>query len=331
MITVVSSVVILGVLGIVLGACLAYASVIFAVEVDPRVEEINGILPGANCGGCGTAGCFSFAEGVVSGAFPPNGCLPGGNDVAAKIGKILGCEVGEVLPMVAVANCQGGHQEARKKFDYMGIKDWQAALLLSGGHKACGYGCLGFGNCVTVCQFHAIKINNNGLPVVDHDRCTGCGLCAKACPRHVISLIRKDQKIYVGCVNPEKGKSVKAVCTVGCLACGVCANKNNNPSGDIVMDGGLPRITYESNLRILPGATRCPSKAYVIDISYPSIEYDEELCNGCEGNPKPLCIKICPAKGCLAYDAEKKKAVYDSGLCVGCKLCLAECPVKAFK
>ncbi|MDR2861606.1 MAG: RnfABCDGE type electron transport complex subunit B [Syntrophobacterales bacterium] len=331
MITVVSSVIILGIFGVLFGACLAYLSVVFAVQVDPRIEKITEILPGANCGGCGAPGCFSFAEGVVSGALTPTSCAPGGKEVAAKISAILGCEVGEMIPMVAVANCQGGNQEARQKFEYMGVEDCRAALLLSGGHKACGYGCLGFGNCVAVCQFHAIMMNDNGLPVVNPHLCTGCGLCVGACPRHVISLISKDQKIYVGCVNPEKGKSVKAVCTVGCLGCGVCANKNNNPSGDIVMEKGLPIITYESNLRVLPGAARCPSKAYVINVKYPAVEYDGTMCDGCEDKAKPLCVKICPVKECLVYDGENKKAVYDSSFCVGCKLCLEECPVKAFK
>jgi len=328
--TIVLSVVVLGGLGAMFGAFLAYASVIFAVKVDPRVEEIIEILPGANCGGCGSASCVSFAEAVVAGAIAPTACSPGGKDVAADIGKILGCEIGEMIPMVAVVHCKGGLREARQKFEYMGVKDCQAALLLSGGHKACAYGCLGFGNCVTACQFHAVKMDDDDLPVINPELCTGCGLCVKACPHHIISIIRKDQKIYVGCSNPEKGKTVKGVCEVGCLGCGVCANKKNNPSGDIVMEGGLPRITYESNLRILPGATRCPSNAYVIDVTFPAVEYNEALCEGCE-DPKPPCVKICPAKGCLAYDVERKKAVYDSSACVGCKLCLTECPKKAFK
>lgn len=331
MITVVSSVVILGVIGIIFGACLAYAAQVFAVEVDPRVEDIAASLPGANCGACGSAGCFSFAEGVVAGTQPPGGCLPGGKDVATRIGAIMGCAVEELTPMRAVVNCKGGHTEARQKFEYMGVQDCKAALLLSGGNKACTYGCLGFGSCVKACQFQAITMGENGLPIVYPELCTGCGLCVKACPRNVISLIPQAQKIYVGCVNPEKGKTVKAVCEVGCLACGICANKNNNPSGDIAMEGGLPKISYQDNLRILPGATRCPNKTYVIDVAYPPVTYNTEKCNGCEGKPKPLCVKICPAKGCLTFDAEQKKAVYDSSLCVGCELCISECPAVAFK
>jgi Na+-translocating ferredoxin:NAD+ oxidoreductase RNF subunit RnfB len=174
-------------------------------------------------------------------------------------------------------------------------------------------------------------MGDNGLPIVYPELCTGCGLCVKACPRGVISLIPQTQKIYSGCVNPGKGKAVKEVCEVGCIACGICANKNNNPSGDIVMEGGLPKITYQDNLRILPGATRCPSNSFVIDVLYPPVTYNQEKCNGCEGKPKPLCVKICPAKGCLTFDTEQKKAVYDSSLCVGCELCISECPAVAFK
>lgn len=331
LITVVSSVVVLGLFGFVFGAILAYAAQIFAVEVDPRVEGIVGCLPGANCGSCGSAGCFSFAEGVVAGTQKPSGCLPGGKDVATRIGEIMGCAVEELTPMRAVANCKGGHQEARQKFEYMGVEDCRAALLLSGGNKACEYGCLGFGSCVKACQFQAITMGENGLPIVYPELCTGCGLCVKACPRNVMSLIPKTQKIYLGCVNPEKGKAVKEVCDVGCIACGICANKNNNPSGDIVMEGGLPQVSYQDDLRIIPGATRCPSHSFVIGVTYPPVEYKSEKCNGCEGKPKPLCVKICPAKNCLTFDSEQKKAVYDSSLCVGCELCISECPTVAFK
>jgi|LSQX01.1.fsa_nt_gb RnfABCDGE-type electron transport complex B subunit len=331
MITVVSSVMILGVIGIFFGACLAYASKIFYVQLDPRVEKIADTLPGANCGACGAAGCFSYAEGVVAGTFPPNACTPGGKDVAAIIGEIMGCAVEEVTPMLAVVHCKGGRKEARQKFEYMGVQDCKAAMLLAGGNKACEYGCLGFGSCVAVCPFQAIEMGDNGLPVVYPELCTGCGLCVKACPRHIISLIPQTQKIYLACANPEKGKAVKGVCEVGCISCGICANKNNNPSGDIVMEGGLPRIDYHDNLRILPGATRCPSDSFVIEVDYPPVTYDADKCDGCEGKPKPLCVKICPSKGCLTFDTEQKKAVYDSDKCVGCELCISECPVVAFK
>jgi electron transport complex protein RnfB len=331
LVTVVSSVVVLGLFGVLFGACLAYAAQIFLVEVDPRVEEIAAVLPGANCGSCGAAGCFSFAEGVVTGTQSPSGCMPGGTEVVLRIAAILGCAVEEQTPMRAVVNCKGGHKEARQKFEYMGVKDCRAALLLSGGNKACEYGCLGFGSCVETCQFQSIEMGDNGLPIVYPELCTGCGLCVKACPRDVISLIPQAQKIYLGCVNPEKGKAVKGVCEVGCITCGICANRNNNPSGDIVMEGGLPRISYQDNLGILPGAIRCPTKTYVIDVTYSPVTYNQVKCNGCEGQPKPLCVKGCPVKGCLTFDAEQKKAVYDSSLCVGCELCISECPTVAFK
>ena len=331
MLTVITSVAILGIIGALFGALLAFASKKFAVFVDPRVDSINSILPGANCGACGAAGCFSFAESVVGGKLAANACVPGKTEVSNKIGEILGLAVEESAEMRAVVRCKGGKKEAKQRFEYFGIEDCTAAELLSGGNKACVYGCLGLDSCVRVCPFNAMYMNGNALPVIVPDLCTGCGLCVKACPRNIIELIPKAQKIYVACVNPEKGKTVKDACEVGCIGCTLCANPKTTPSGDIVMDGNLPKIRFTNNKNLVAGAYRCAPDSFVIETAYPPVQYDSEKCNGCPGQPKPLCTKLCPVKNCLTFDAENKKAVFNKDLCVGCDLCIAECPVKAFE
>jgi electron transport complex protein RnfB len=331
MITVVASVAILGIAGIIFGALLAFSAKKFAVEVDSRIEGVNAILPGANCGACGAAGCFSFAESVVTGKLDPTACVPGKSEVAQKIGEILGLAVKDTVEMRAVVHCKGGLKEAKQRFEYFGIEDCTAAELLSGGNKACIYGCLGLDSCVRVCPFNAMIMNNNALPEIFPDLCTGCGLCVKACPRNIIELIPKAQKVYIACINPEKGKAVKEVCEVGCTGCTLCANPKTTPSGDIVMDGNLPKIRYTDNKNLIAGAYRCAPNSFVVEITFPPVNYERNVCNGCPDQPKALCTRICPVKNCITFEAQAKKAVFNKDLCVGCELCIAECPVGAFE
>ncbi len=159
---IVSALITLGGLGLLFGAILAFASRIFYVEKDPRIEKIDEILPGANCGGCGYPGCSNYAEAVVSGEAEPNLCAPGGEEVVQKIAEILGIKAEAAEPMVAVVRCQGAHGVAKDKFEYQGIRDCNAAVLVHGGHKACVYGCLGFGSCVASCPFDAMAMQDNG-------------------------------------------------------------------------------------------------------------------------------------------------------------------------
>lgn len=330
MVTVIASVVVLGIIGLTFGTVLAFSSRIFAVEVDPRLEEIEDILPGVNCGGCSAAGCHAYAEAVVQSKLSITACAPGGPDVSNKIGSILGQETGEVEEMKAVVLCKGGLKEAKKKFLYDGLPDCNAAHLLSGGGKLCAYGCLGHGDCVKACTFNAMYMDVNELPVVVEELCTGCTLCVSACPRDIMAMIPKKQKIFIGCVNPEKGKAVKDVCDVGCTGCTLCANPKTTPSGDYVMEGDLPVINFQDNKNLIAGAFRCASESIVHEISFPVIQYDMEKCNGCEDKPKPLCVKICPVKNCLTFDKENQKALLNKDLCIGCDLCVSECPVNAF-
>ncbi len=234
----------LGGLGVVFGLLLAWAAKVFAVEVDERVEAVKEILPGANCGACGYAGCSNFAEGVVSGDAELSGCIPGGKEVTEEIAKLLGKEGVSAQSLVAVVFCAGDDGKAAHKFHYDGAKDCKLAHSLWGGFKECRYGCLGLGNCVVVCPFDAIKMGAAGLPIIDETRCTGCGLCREECPRDIIRTIPKG---YCGhivmCNSKDRGKAVKNACSVGCISCKACIKACEK--GAITMVDNIPVIDME--------------------------------------------------------------------------------------
>ncbi len=217
------AVIALALLGLVFGVLLAMAARIFAVKTDPRIEAVQEVLPGANCGACGYAGCANFAEAVVKGETGINGCIPGGEETVKAIAEVLGQEAVETVPQVATLFCIGDRDRAEDLFIYDGVEDCAVAAQFHGGFKACVYGCLGLGNCVRSCPFDAIHMGSHGLPVVDEEACTACGLCVKACPRDLLKLLPKnDQGHLVLCSSRDRGKKVSSVCTVGCIACRAC-------------------------------------------------------------------------------------------------------------
>ena len=260
----------LGGMGLFFGSGLAFAARKFAVEVDPKVEQILDILPGANCGACGLPGCAAYAEAVAAGRVPPNKCVPGGADLTSKIAAIAGISGIEAEEAkVAVIHCQGGKKEAQERFIYQGLQDCSAAELVGGGSKACTYGCLGLGSCAKACPFDAISMNDNGLPVVDEAKCTGCGVCVSTCPRAIISLIPRSQPVYLGCVSQGKAKAVKSICSVGCFACKLCANPKVTPEGSIEMDENLPVIKNLYHDEVYKAVEKCPANSYVVRIPRP--------------------------------------------------------------
>ncbi len=272
-----SSIIALGALGLFFGLGLAYAAKKFAVKVDPKIEQIIESLPGANCGACGQPGCSAYAEAVVSGKVPPNKCTPGGQAVSEIISKIMGLEALESEePKVAVVQCRGGKEEAQEKFEYQGVQDCHAAMLVGGGLKACQYGCLGLGSCVKACPFDAMYMNENGLPVVIEDKCTACGICVSTCPKGIMTLIPRSQKVFLGCVSQGKAKAVKSVCKVGCFACKICTMPKVTPSGAIQMEGNLPVIQDTNHIELYAAAKKCPSKSYVVRGEIPEEEPVEE-------------------------------------------------------
>jgi len=215
------------VLAVVMAAVLGWAKDAFHVEVDPRVDQINEALPDANCGACGFAGCNDYSEAVVAGKAQPNLCPVGGSDCAEKIAEIMGLSVEESLPIRAIVHCGASVEQRLKRHEYRGEKTCAAATKVA-GLQGCMYGCMGFGDCVVVCDYDAIHIID-GLAVVDYEKCIGCGVCAKACPRGIIEMIdyKADEMMQVACSSKDAGKAVKSVCQVGCIGCKGCDKRSD--------------------------------------------------------------------------------------------------------
>ncbi len=233
----------MGGLGFLFAGGLAIADKKLRVYEDPKIAEINEVLPGANCGGCGYAGCYDFAVNVVGGKASVTGCPVGGEDCAQDVANIMGVDAGASVKMLPRILCRGGHQEAVKKMvDYYGPLSCSAMAVVSGGDKQCYYGCLGGGDCVEACPFNAMVMNDNGLPEVIEELCTGCGNCEKACPRNVIEMHPSDREVFVFCKNHDDPKTSKDVCTVSCMGCGICARKSD---GGVEMDNNLAIINFD--------------------------------------------------------------------------------------
>ncbi len=308
---------VVGLVGLVFGVGLSVAARKLGVAVDERIAHILDVLPNANCGACGYPGCSAFAKAVAEGKAEPTGCIPGGADVASKIADILGVEAGETEPVMAVVHCKGGDAEAVRRAEYSGIADCHAALLAGNGDKVCQEGCLGLGTCVRACPFDAIRVNENGVAVVDPEKCTGCGKCLKACPRGIISLIPSVHRIYLACSNHERGARVKKYCKVGCTACTLCAK--NTPSGAIKMESNLPVLDYSTSEHFVVAAAKCPSKCFVDLVkARPKANIGSE-CDGCGA-----CVGSCPVKAISGEQGQRH--VVDKAKCIGCGLCLETCP-----
>ena len=246
------------VIGFLLGVLLGLFKKIFAVKVDPKVIEVREALSGANCGGCGYAGCDAFAEAVVKGEAPANGCVAGGAACAEKVSAIMGVSGGESKPKIAFLACNGTHENAVKKADYEGVKTCAAAQLTLGGTKKCAFGCIGFGDCAEACPFGAISMGKDGLPHVDTEKCVGCGKCVKTCPKHIFTLIDKDTSGAIArcsCHNDNKPQ-IKKDCAVGCFKCGICAKKC--PVGAIDLATGIPQVNYQQCVSCGVCVTSCP-------------------------------------------------------------------------
>jgi len=217
------SIAVLSGLGLVAGLGLAAAARFFAVETDPRQEEIADLLPGANCGGCGFAGCNDFAAAVVKGAAEPGACPVSDEATLRTIAGIMGQALTAKAPMVALVACQGSEDaHLRKKYRYNGVATCASADLLGRGDRLCDYGCLGLGDCQRACGFAAIEITEMGVARVLAERCAGCGLCVEACPKGIVHLVPKAAEIHVLCSNHDKGGAAKKACAVACIGCKKC-------------------------------------------------------------------------------------------------------------
>ncbi len=245
------------VVAFILGLLLGLFKKIFAVDVDEKVQQVRDVLPGANCGGCGYPGCDGFAAAVCQGQAPANGCSAGGGQVAKEIGQILGQEV-SVETKVAFLACQGSNECAKKRPTYIGVKSCKAVALSANNTKLCSFGCIGFGDCVSACKFGALSMTSEGLPKVDYNKCTGCGACAKACPKHLFSLRSTSLKGAIAlCSSHSDNKvQIKKDCSAGCFKCGLCAKKC--PKEAIDLSSGIPQIDYEKCISCRICVKACP-------------------------------------------------------------------------
>ena len=221
---IIAAIAVLGALGALFGLILSVASKIFEVKKDPREEAILSHLAGANCGGCGYPGCAGCAAAILAGNAPGNACAPAGPDNAAAIAEIMGMAAPTGERQVAFVRCNGG-EAAKKRFEYVGVQDCLSATKVAAGPLECRFGCLGFGSCVSACQFGAMSIGPNGTAVVDPEKCTNCGACMKACPRGLITSVPVSKKVHVACANLDKGKAAMSVCGNSCIGCGLCTTK----------------------------------------------------------------------------------------------------------
>ncbi|EKX93449.1 RnfABCDGE type electron transport complex subunit B [Peptostreptococcus anaerobius] len=254
---IVNAVVLLGVLGLIFGMILDFASKKFAVEVDPKEAEVLEVLPGANCGGCGFPGCGGLAAAIAKGEAPVNGCPVGGAGVAEKVAAIMGVDAGSGEKLVANVRCKGTCEATKNKYEYSGIQDCRAAASLIGGPKGCSYGCLGLGTCVQVCKFDAIHVID-GVAVVDEEKCVNCGKCIDICPKGLIERKPANKAVTVQCKSNDFGKAVKENCSVGCIGCGICFKEC--PFDAIIFENKLAQIDYDKCKQCNKCAMKCPTK-----------------------------------------------------------------------
>ena len=259
-----STILTLSLLGILAAVVLYFVAQKFKVEEDPRIDEVEKMLPGANCGGCGFAGCRGMADALVknddiSALF----CPVGGGDTMKGIAAYLGKAAPEKEPMVATVRCGGVCDKRPRTNTFDGAKSCAVASSLYVGETACAYGCLGYGDCVAACAFDAIHINpETGIAEVDAEKCTACGACVKACPKKIIELRKKWPKgraVYVGCVSKDKGAVVMKACKAGCIGCGKC--EKVCAFGAITIENNLAYIDSQKCKLCRKCVNECPTGA----------------------------------------------------------------------
>jgi RnfABCDGE-type electron transport complex B subunit len=256
------SALVLGGVGLFFGFLIAMANKKFYVWEDPRINEVEQLLPNSNCGACGQPGCRAFAEGLVNGKFQPSGCTVMGKDDIEEVAAYLGVDAGQASKRVARLLCAGGKNEAARNSDYAGLETCKAAAAIAGGGKACNWGCLGLGDCERACLLDAIFMNDDLLPVVIPDLCTACSDCVVACPKDLFQLMPIEQKLIVQCKNLLKGDAAEDLCSVACNTCNRCVA--DSEPGVIEIIDNLAVINYEKNALTDPKATsRCPTGAIV--------------------------------------------------------------------
>ena len=251
----------LGGLALLLATGLVLANRTLYVEEDPRFDQVEGMLPGTNCGACGFPGCRALAEALVTGEALPGKCTVSTEDGRAAIAAFLGVDVGSEEKRVARLACAGGANVARRHAEYVGDASCRGAALVAGGGKGCFWGCLGYGDCEAVCDFDAIEMDRHGLPHVIEAACTACGDCVDVCPKDLFSIHPVSHKLWVACKNLEFGDDILAECQVGCTACGRCAM---DAPGLVSIERNLAVVNYDKKHGAGQEAIeRCPTGAIV--------------------------------------------------------------------
>lgn len=251
-------------LGALFAFVLSLADKRLRVEEDPRIKALLETLPGSNCAACGFASCRAMAEAIVEKGDAAQTCPAGGEEVASQLGEILGVEVEGALSQYARVRCGARASERKRDANYQGVQSCQAAHLTGGGGLGCFYGCLGFGDCKDACPFDAIYMEE-GLPRIDVQNCTGCGLCVKACSLGLITLdpIDDDLEYFVSCSNLDRGKEARRVCKKACIGCGLCVKVC--PYDAVEMENNLAKIDPRNCQECGLCATKCPTDA-IIDL-----------------------------------------------------------------
>ncbi len=261
----------LSAIGVAAAVILYFVAQKFKVIEDPRIDDVEESLPGANCGGCGYASCRAFAEGMVKqGTMEGVNCPVGGPEMMSDIAKQLGLEVDAVDPKIAVLRCSGSRANAPTKINYDGPATCAFAHNLYSGESGCPYGCLGCGDCVEACDFNAMYMDEEtGLPVIIEKNCVGCGACVKACPRSIIEIRnqgRKSRRIFVSCINKEKGAPAKKNCNVACIGCGKCVNVCTFDA--ITLNSFLAYIDFDKCKLCRKCVPECPTNA-IHELNFP--------------------------------------------------------------
>lgn len=256
-------------IGIVIGIFLGIAAKKLEVKVDEKEQAVRDLLPGNNCGACGYPGCDGLAQAIAAGNAPANACPVANSRIHSEIAGVMGTQVDEKEKQVAFVKCAGTCDKTKVKYNYYGIQDCKKAAFTPGrGPKQCGYGCTGFGSCVKVCQFDAIHVID-GIAVVDKEKCTSCGLCIKECPNNLIELVPYETGHFVRCNSKDKGKDVKAACSIGCIGCMMCVKACEFDA--VKVENNLARIDYSKCTNCGKCAVKCPTKVILSELKEESV------------------------------------------------------------
>ncbi len=309
---------VIGAMGLIFGAVLSIIGKKFEVPENPLQTAVRGLLPGANCGGCGYPGCDGYAAAVANGSAPVNKCPVGGDSAAQAIGQLMGVEAEAQDKLVATVMCRGGSERCQTRFEYQGPMDCKSMSLAAQGDKACWFSCLGLGDCQKSCQFGAIVVDDNRLARVDPDKCKSCGMCVASCPRGILQLLPQSVAVHRICSAMERGKVVRDICTAGCISCGKC--ERSCKFGALKMVNNLPEIDIQKCTGCMQCADSCPTGALRSnETKRRRAVINLNKCDGCDA-----CAKVCKFEA-ITKNEEGKHMVVDWN-CTGCGACQKVCP-----